>query len=67
MRNHILKLLLFVFIGGTSYCSLAQADTLRVMSFNILHGATTKNDFNLDTIAGVINHYQPDLVALQEV
>jgi len=37
------------------------------MSFNILHGATVKNDFNLDTIAGVINSYNPDLVALQEV
>lgn len=67
MKYHLSKLLLFVFVGSTSYCSLAQADTLRVMSFNILHGATTKNDFNLDTIAGVINYYQPDLVALQEV
>jgi len=44
-----------------------QTDTIRVMSFNILHGATVKNDFNLDTIAGVINAYNPDLVALQEV
>ena len=67
MKSHILKLLLFVFVGGISFGSLAQADTLRVMSFNILHGATTKNDFNLDTIAGVINYYQPDLVAMQEV
>lgn len=47
--------------------SKGQVDTLRVMSFNILHGATTKGDFNLDTIAGVINKYKPDLVALQEV
>ncbi|MCK0189334.1 endonuclease/exonuclease/phosphatase family protein [Arenibacter sp. F20364] len=67
MKSRILKLLLFVFVGITSFSSLAQADTLRVMSFNILHGATTKNDFNLDTIAGVINYYQPDLVAMQEV
>jgi len=61
------KLFLFVLCASTAFFSLAQADTLRVMSFNILHGATTKNDFNLDTLAGVINHYQPDLVALQEV
>ncbi|MBT8302359.1 MAG: endonuclease/exonuclease/phosphatase family protein [Maribacter sp.] len=47
--------------------SFGKADTLRIMSFNILHGATTKGDFNLDTIAGVINYYKPDLVALQEV
>ncbi len=37
------------------------------MSFNILHGATTQNDFNLDTIASIINHYDPHLVAMQEV
>lgn len=52
----------FVWIGVQ-----AQADTLRVMTFNILHGATVKNDFNLETLAGVIKSYSPDLVALQEV
>jgi len=57
-------LLFTVFLGFKSF---AQVDTLKVMSFNILHGATTKNDFNLDTIAGVINKYKPDLVAMQEV
>ncbi|MCK0145559.1 endonuclease/exonuclease/phosphatase family protein [Arenibacter sp. F26102] len=67
MKSTTLKLFLFTLLAGTSFTSLAQADTLRVMSFNILHGATTKNDFNLDTLAGVINYYQPDLVALQEV
>ncbi len=67
MKYQIVKLFFFVIVGGTSYGSLAQADTLRVMSFNILHGATTRDDFNLDTIAGVINYYKPDLVALQEV
>lgn len=61
-----LKLILF-FTVCICFKSFAQADTLKVMSFNILHGATTKNDFNLDTIAGVINKYKPDLVALQEV
>lgn len=59
-----LVLLIIVCFGFKSF---AQVDTLKVMSFNILHGATTKNDFNLDTIAGVINKYRPDLVALQEV
>lgn len=47
--------------------SQSEKDTVKVMSFNILHGATVKNDFNLDTIAGVINMYKPNLVALQEV
>ncbi|MCK0158182.1 endonuclease/exonuclease/phosphatase family protein [Cellulophaga sp. F20128] len=63
MRKILLMLIALFVYSGTN----AQADTLRVMSFNILHGATTKNDFNLDTIAGVINKYKPDLVALQEV
>ena len=61
-----LKLIL-LFTIFISFKSFAQVDTLKVMSFNILHGATTKNDFNLDTIAGVINKYKPDLVAMQEV
>lgn len=38
-----------------------------VLSFNILHGATVNNDFDLDKIAKVINSVKPDLVALQEV
>lgn len=61
-----LKLIL-LFTIFISFKIFAQVDTLKVMSFNILHGATTKNDFNLDTIAGVINKYKPDLVAMQEV
>ena len=40
---------------------------IRVLSFNILHGATTKGDFNLDVIAKVIQDSNPDFVALQEV
>jgi endonuclease/exonuclease/phosphatase family metal-dependent hydrolase len=44
-----------------------HGDTVRVLSFNILHGATTKGDFDLDKIASVIKYTDPDLVALQEV
>ncbi|MDH5380897.1 MAG: hypothetical protein OEW75_08595, partial [Cyclobacteriaceae bacterium] len=40
---------------------------VRILSFNILHGATTQGDFNLDVIADVINNSNPDFVALQEV
>ena len=40
---------------------------IKVLSFNILHGATTKGDFDLDAIAKVILDTDPDLVALQEV
>jgi endonuclease/exonuclease/phosphatase family metal-dependent hydrolase len=48
----------------------ASADSSRivkVLSFNILHGATTNGDFDLDAIAEVIKEANPDLVALQEV
>ncbi len=38
-----------------------------MLSFNILHGATTKDDFDLDVIAKVIMDANPDLVAMQEV
>jgi len=41
--------------------------TIKVLSFNILHGATTQGDFDLDAIANVIKESDPDLVALQEV
>lgn len=60
-----IAILAFLFLDH-GYCQ-DQRDTLKVMSFNILHGATVKNDFNLDTIAGVINAFKPDLIALQEV
>jgi len=40
---------------------------VRVLTFNIYHGATMKGDFDLDLIAGVIKAADPDLVALQEV
>ena len=61
------KGILFVLVVLLASKSWAQTDTLKVMSFNILHGATVENDFNLDSIAGVIKSYNPDLVAMQEV
>ena len=40
---------------------------VKVLSFNILHGATTKGNFDLNVIANVIRDANPDFVALQEV
>lgn len=40
---------------------------VRILTFNILHGATIQGDFDLDKIAAVIQQTNPDLVALQEV
>lgn len=61
------KLAILLLVALLAIEAQAQADTLKIMSFNILHGSTTRNDFNLDTLAGVINSFKPDLVALQEV
>ena len=41
--------------------------TVKILSYNIYHGATTRGDYNLDVIARVITDADPDLVALQEV
>jgi len=40
---------------------------VKILSFNIYHGATTRGDYNLDAIVRVIIDADPDLVALQEV
>ncbi|PID59781.1 MAG: hypothetical protein CR986_04345 [Ignavibacteriae bacterium] len=44
-----------------------KAVTIKVLTFNIFHGATLKGDYNFDVIANIINKLSPDLVALQEV
>ncbi len=40
---------------------------VKVLSFNILGGRTTKGDFNLEVLAKLINDADPDFVAMQEV
>jgi len=40
---------------------------VRVLSFNILHGKTMNEDFDMDRIAKVIIDANPDFVAMQEV
>lgn len=68
-----LKTLITVFAIVTSHSILSQKTAIdsskivKVLSFNILHGATTKGDFDLDAIAKVIIDANPDFVALQEV
>ena len=60
---------LVVFFTTSSYSQnkIGSRKTVKVLSFNILHGATTKGDFDLDAIAKVILDTKPDFVALQEV
>ncbi len=47
--------------------AIENSKIIKVLTFNILHGATTRGDFDLDVIAKVIIDTNPDLVALQEV
>lgn len=63
-------LILLSFVMMTNHLVGQAPDSsriVRVLTFNILHGATTKGDFDLDLIASVIKSAKPDLVALQEV
>jgi len=69
-----LKAIVFFFVIMVSSLNVLLAQTVvdsskmvKVLSFNILHGATTKGDFDLDAIAKVILDTDPDFVALQEV
>lgn len=61
----IIMILTFCFIFPQE--KVKESKRIKVLTFNILHGATMKKDFNLDVIAKVINDANPDIVALQEV
>ncbi len=68
--KHITMLILALFLVCTRILPAGPHDDSRivkVLSFNILHGATTRGDYDLDVIAKVIRDADPDLVALQEV
>lgn len=65
------KTIFFILLSLSQLCfsqtKIDSSKIIKVLTFNIFHGATTKGDFNLDLIAKVINDANPDLVALQEV
>ncbi|WP_304235914.1 endonuclease/exonuclease/phosphatase family protein [Jiulongibacter sediminis] len=68
MSSNLYKVfLLFFLVLRIGFAQSESNRTIRVLTFNIFHGATMKGDFDLDRIASVINSVQPDLVALQEV
>lgn len=63
----LLAVMVLSVVGSGADDRVMEDDTLRVLTFNILHGATMRGDHNLQLIADVINAAKPDLVALQEV
>lgn len=67
MRYLFVTILIIFSITAYSQYDTLSHRTIKVLSFNILHGATTQGDFDLDAIAKVIKDSDPDLVALQEV
>lgn len=69
MKMKISIILVVLFVSNTIF-SQTKVDSgviVKVLSFNILHGETTKGDFDLDAIAKVIIDADPDFVAMQEV
>ena len=59
--------MIFTYQTAWSQTNVDSSKIVRILSFNILHGATTKGDFDLEVIARVIKKTNPDFVALQEV
>ncbi|MCU0377292.1 MAG: endonuclease/exonuclease/phosphatase family protein [Bacteroidales bacterium] len=65
-----IALLLTIIVSGFTVRSQqlpGNNPVLKILTFNIYHGATMKGDFDLTVIAKVIEDADPDLVALQEV
>ena len=64
----IFFLVLFLFCGALSAQNNDEKKvTVKVLSFNILHGKTTNGSFDLDIIANVIKKSNADFVSIQEV
>ncbi len=56
-----------VLLSSYSICSQKldnKGKTIKILSFNILHGTTTRGDFDLDAIAKVIIEADPDFMAI---
>jgi Metal-dependent hydrolase len=69
MKSRITLILALVLACHTVWSQVAteSGKIVKVLSFNIYHGATMKGDYNLEAIAKIITDENPDLVALQEV
>jgi endonuclease/exonuclease/phosphatase family metal-dependent hydrolase len=69
MNLKIASFITLLFTGNIAWSQSADSNRIiiKVLSFNIYHGATTLNNYDLNKIAKVIKDADPDFVALQEV
>ncbi len=67
MHKKLALILLLICNAAWSQDNTDNRTLIRILTFNIYHGATMKGDFDLDLIARVISDTHPDFVALQEV
>ena len=67
MKISVFHIFLCFLLPAILYGQADEHVTIKVLTLNILHGATTNNDFDLDKIAKVIIENDPDFVMLQEV
>lgn len=66
--KHIKTFIVLFFVSSTIISQNSNKDKIvKVLSFNILHGANTNGNFDLDVIANVIKKADADFVSLQEV
>lgn len=66
----VIPFALIFILGCNTTNSQIEVDSnkiVKILSFNILHGKTTKGDFDLDVLAKLITDADPDFVAMQEV
>lgn len=67
LKVSIVLLLIFTIAQIQAQTKDGNKKIVKVLSFNILGGRTTKGDFNLDVLANLIKKTNPDFVAMQEV
>jgi len=67
LKITIVLLLIFPMSSFQAQTETKNKKIVKVLSYNILGGRTTKGDLNLDAVAKVINDTKPDFVAMQEV
>jgi endonuclease/exonuclease/phosphatase family metal-dependent hydrolase len=67
LRFVFVVLVIGLVAGGCSIAGRKPATRVAVLTYNIYHGEDANGGSNLDAVAGMINFFKPDLVALQEV